>query len=290
MTELMDGPRRRTRAAVVAVCALALAIGPTVSAQQPAAAAGTFVGAVLLTDDAAAASSFYSSLFGWDMERAEDGGYAVRHKGRMIAGITQLQDPEHDIASSFWLVGLAVADVEMSLDAAVKNGGTVHAKAERLGDYGRLAVIGDREKAPLLLVEAGSEPIGGTSGPGSWVWAELWTDDIEDAGEFYATVLGISHDHLDRSGQPYHVFQSHGEPRVGVVLIPDELENLEPGWAPSVAVADLAAVLMEVERLGGEVVFKAADHPSQGDVALVRDPTGAVFFLYQIGSFQEPTP
>jgi len=287
MQQTHGARRPQIQTAILAACLLALVIAPTVSAQQPAPAAGTFVGAVLLTDDADAASTFYGDLFGWDMERAKDGGYAVRHKGRMVAGISPLQQAKEDIEESFWLVGLSVDSLDRALDAARQGGGKIFNDAERVSDYGRFAVIADRQQAPLMLVEPGIKPIGGTSGHGSWVWPELWTNDIEDAAAFYAMVLGVSRDQLDRGGESYDVLTSQGKPRAGIVTIPEEYENVKPGWAPYVAVSDLAAAVQKVKRLGGSVVFSTTEHPAEGAVALVKDPTGAVLFLYQIGSHQE---
>ena len=57
--------------------AAALAIAWPAAAQQAAPAPGTFLGAVLISDDAQAASEFYAAIFGWDMEQAKDGGFAV---------------------------------------------------------------------------------------------------------------------------------------------------------------------------------------------------------------------
>ena len=271
-------------AATLAVAVLASLAGPA-SAQAPA--PGAFLGAVLISDDAEAASAFYRGLFGWEMERAADGGYAVRHHGRMIAGISPLQNAKENIEESFWLVGLVVADVETALEKASQSGGKVFENAERVRDFGHFAVIADRQQAPLMLIEVGREPLGGGSGQGSWVWPELWTDDVDDAAAFYSEVLGLGHEQLDRGGSLYHVLSSGGAPRAGIVRIPEELEKLEPGWAPYVAVADLDGSLAEVTRLGGTVVFRTAEHPAQAVVALIRDPTGAVLFLYQIGSLQE---
>jgi predicted enzyme related to lactoylglutathione lyase len=281
--------RFQIHGAIITACVLALAIGSTVTAQQSSPATGTFVGAVLLTDDAEAASVFYGELFGWDMEKAKDGGFAVRHKGSLVASISPLQNAKEDIEESFWLVGLAVNSLDQVLRATGENGGKVFIGAERFSDYGRFAVIADPEEAPLMLVQSGIKPIGGTSGPGSWVWAELWTNDPADAAEFYASTFGLEYGQLNREGGAYDVLMSKGVARAGMVAIPDEYENVEPGWAPYVAVADLAAALKEVERLGGTLVFSTTEHPAEGAVALIKDPTGAVLFLYQIASRQEAT-
>jgi hypothetical protein len=205
----------------------------------------------------------------------------------MVAGISPLQNAKEAIEGSFWLVGLVVPDIEAALTKAAANGGKVFEHAERVRDFGHFAVIADRQRAPLMLIEPGREPLGGTPGPGSWVWPELWTDDVDDAAAFYAEVIGFGSEVHDRGGAPHHVLSFGGTPRAGIIKIPEELERVEPGWAPYVAVADLDASLAEATRLGGTVVFRTAEHPAQAVVALIRDPTGAVLFLYQMGSLQE---
>lgn len=286
MTREQSTARPFNGAAVLAIAA-ALAIAAPAASQEVPPAPGTFLGAVLVTDDAPAASAFYAELFGWDVEAAKDGGFAVRHKGRMIAGISPLREANEEVEESFWLVGLMVEDVDRSLQLASEQGATIHEKVERVSDYGRFAVIADRQAAPVLLVEPGVEPIGRTTGHGSWAWAELWTDDIEDAAAFYGEVIGVAHGTTDRGGEVYHLFTSKEQQRAGIVRIPDELENLEPGWAPYVAVDDLGATLGKVKGLGGRVVFGETEHPSAADVALIMDPSGAVLFVYQIGSIGE---
>jgi uncharacterized protein len=269
-------------AAGVAVAALAMAL--PAQAQQKAPAPGSFLGAVLISDDAQAASEFYKALFGWDMEQAEDGGYAVRHKGRMIAGISPLKESNKEVEESFWLIGLTVRDLDAALKSAREDGGKIYDESRRNNDYGRFEVIADRQKAPVLLIEPGYKPLGRTSGPGSWVWAELWTDDVEDAIAFYGDVVGVGHDTTDRDGETYRLFTSEGEPRAGIIKIPPEFAKVKPGWAPYVAVEDLGATLGKVKELGGRVIFGETEHPADASVALIMDPSGAVLFIYQIGS------
>jgi hypothetical protein len=266
---------------------VALLIAWPAVAQQAAPAPGTFLGAVLISDDAKSASDFYAAIFGWDMEQAKDGGFAVRHKGQMIAGISPLDESDEDVEESFWLVGVTVKDIDASLAAAKKGNATIYEDAHRVSEYGRFAVIADRQKAPVLLIEPGIKPLGRGRDHGSWVWAELWTDDIADAVAFYGDVVGVDHGTTDRGGEDYHLFSSQEKPRTGIIVIPPELERVEPGWAPYVAVSDLRATLGQVKELGGRVVFGETDHPADAAVALILDPSGAALFLYQIGSSGE---
>jgi len=267
-----------------AITAVALSSALPANAQQARPAAGTFLGGVLISDDAAAASEFYAAIFGWDMEQAKDGGFAVRHRGEMIAGISPLDASNEEVEESFWLVGITVEDLDASLAAVRKGNATIYEDAHRVSEYGRFAVIADRQKAPVLLIEPGMKALGRGRDHGSWVWAELWTNDIADAVAFYQDVVGIDHDTIDRGGADYHVFSSREKPRTGIVVIPPELERVEPGWAPYVAVSDLGATLAKVKELGGRVVFGETEHPAAAHVALIMDPSGAVLFLYQIGS------
>jgi predicted enzyme related to lactoylglutathione lyase len=264
-----------------------LTVAVPAGAQESATAPGTFLGAVLISDDADAASEFYASVFDWDMERADDGGYAVRHKGRMIAGISPLDASDDQVEESFWLVGIAVEDIDGALRTARKINARIYEDSQRVGEYGRFAVIADRQKAPVLLIEPGAEQLGRSSDHGSWVWAELWTNDVEDAAAFYADVVGVDHETTDRGGEDYHLFSSRQKPVAGIITIPAELETVEPGWAPYVAVSDLGTTLGKVKELGGKVIFDETEHPAAASVALIMDPSGAVLFLYQVGSSGE---
>jgi len=271
----------------LAIVTVGLAIGLPAVAQQGPPAPGTFLGAVLISDDAEAASEFYAALFGWDMEQAKDGGFAVRHKGQMIGGISPVDASDEEVEESFWLVGITVEDLDASLRSAREANAKIYEDAHRVSEYGRFAVIADRQKAPVLLIEPGTKPLGRGRDHGWWVWAELWTDDVEDAVAFYANVVGVDHDTTDRGGEDYHIFTSEEKPRTGIIEIPAQLEKLEPGWAPYVAVSNLGATLGKVKELGGRVVFGETEHPADADVALIMDPSGAVLFLYQIGSSGE---
>jgi hypothetical protein len=115
----------------------------------------------------------------------------------------------------------------------------------------------------------------------------LWCDDIDKEAAFYADVVGVGHEEIDRGDQPYHVFTSQGEHRAGIIKIPPELENVKPGWAPYIAVADLSTSTAQVKKLGGTVVFSTLEHPGDASVALILGPSGAALFLYQIGSHEE---
>jgi predicted enzyme related to lactoylglutathione lyase len=274
--------RRRIGLAIAAAVLVTIVAVPAAGQTAPP-VAGEFLGADLITEDAATATAFYSELFGWGVEKVEDGEYALTHQGRLIASVSTIER-DADVSRTFWLVGLAVDDLDASLQAATKKGAQMYEQIRTVPDYGRLAVIGDPEKAPIMLIEPGAKRIGGTTGPGSWVWVELWTDDPEAAAAFYGDVIGYGTKTIDRNGNPYGLFTGSGKNLAGLLKIPNEFENVNPGWAPYVGVSDLQQAMARVKDLGGRVVL-GVEESSGALVSLILDPVGGAIFLYEIGTY-----
>jgi predicted enzyme related to lactoylglutathione lyase len=250
-------------------------------------APGTFLGSDLLTENAVTAAAFYGELFGWDVEKVREDSYAIHHQGRLIASVSRIDSADNEVNQSLWLVGIAVADLDRAMKAAGQLGAEVREPVTTVEGYGRFAVIADPQGAPVMLIEPGSIPIGGTTGHGSWVWAELWTRDVDAAADFYAKVIGYSQTEVERRDEKYHVFKFGEELRAGLVKIPKELENVKPGWAAYVGVENLAKTMARVRELGGRVIFASEDNPVRGAVALIAGPAGAVLFVHEIGSAKE---
>jgi len=280
-------PGIRRIIAIAAMVCLPLTMVSISEGAGGASAPGTFLGSDLLTENAVTAAAFYGELFGWDVEKVREDSYAIHHQGRLIASVSKIDSADPGINESFWLVGIAVADLDKAVNAASRLGAEVRETVTIVEGYGRFAVIADPQGAPVMLIEQGSKPIGGTTGPGSWVWAELWTDDVDAAADFYAKVIGYGQTEVERRDEKYRVFKFGEELRAGLVKIPTELENLEPGWAAYVGVENLANTMARVRELGGRVIFASEDNPVRGAVALIADPAGAVLFVHEIGSAKE---
>ena len=170
--------------------------------------------------------------------------------------------------------------MDAATDHARKHGGTVHVEPRDVAGYGRYAVIADPEQAPVMVLRP-SRQLGGSQGFGSWIWTELWARDLKAAASFYHKVVGYERTATEVGGAPYLTFSSGETARAGLVRIPDEKDTVESAWAPYLRVADLQATVDGVRRLGGSVLVEPGAFRSRGSVALVADPTGAAFFIYQ---------
>ena len=233
----------------------------------------------LVTEDADAAASFYEDLLGWEIVPGREADLLVRNGGRDIAAIYQISDEMPNAPESQWLVGIVTDDLERSLTAARAAGATVLRDVTEVPGSGRYAVLRDPQRAVVMLGTP-SRDLGGPRAPGNFVWAELWTDDLDAAADFYAKVLGYERRTVDRPGGTYMVFSASDAPQAGLVETPNV--EVKPAWAPYIAVSDLAATVARVELLGGAVLIEPTPEFAGGRVALIADPTQATLFIVQL--------
>jgi hypothetical protein len=113
---------------------------------------------------------------------------------------------------------------------------------------------------------------------GTPTWIELAVPDLDAGLEFYRAVFGWD----------FHVGQeAHGRytncllrdrPVAGLFQTADQ----EPAaWTVSLATPDVDATVLRVRQAGGTVLEEAVDVMDHGRTALLRDPTGARFALWQ---------
>ncbi|MFD0277287.1 VOC family protein [Kitasatospora sp. NPDC127111] len=107
----------------------------------------------LHTTDVPAATAFYGAAFGIEIEprKGTDSYWELRVGGRAVGGVTLLaNDPPGTPAH--WLTYFAVDDLESTLDALVKAGGSVLAPPVVVGT-GRMSVVADPQGAPFAMIK-----------------------------------------------------------------------------------------------------------------------------------------
>jgi predicted enzyme related to lactoylglutathione lyase len=122
--------------------------------------------------------------------------------------------------------------------------------------------------------------------PNPFVWYELTTTDAAAAEAFYAKVVGWT---LQDSGQPamkYTLLLSGELPVAGLMALPKEAcdAGAQPGWTGYVGVDDVDTYAGRVTKAGGRIHMAPTDIPNVGRFAMVADPQGAVFSLFQPSS------
>jgi predicted enzyme related to lactoylglutathione lyase len=235
---------------------------------------GKFIWHDLLTPDPQSAGKFYEELFGWQIDY--QGHYAVvRHGGKRIAGILQVESEDDRTRQGVWIPTVSVADVDSTADLVRANGGKILKGPIDMGQRGRAVLISDPQRADLVLLSAkGGDPVDDEAAIGDWLWDEIWTNDPDKASAFYQSVLGYDEMAL---GDKYDVFIHQGKWRAGIRHVGDEKEYML--WMPVVRVADPEAIAQRVNELGGVVWVAPDEAPSDGNTALIGDATGALLLI-----------
>ena len=149
-------------------------------------AVGKFVWRDLLTRDPAGAQAFYGALFDWQFSETDGGDYAVTP----IGGVALYDHPENGAAAALWLSSLSVSNVDAAVDLVEERFGSVLDGPGTAGSRGRVAIVRDPGGAPLALIRAeGGDPLDRPPAEGVWLWTELLTHDVAEAGEFYRSLV-----------------------------------------------------------------------------------------------------
>lgn len=120
-----------------------------------------------------------------------------------------------------------------------------------------------------------------------FVWYDVMTTDITAAAAFYADVVGWTTKDSGMPGDPYLLLLD-GETMVGGIM--KAPEGVPPGWMGYVGVPDIHAKLEALVAAGGTVHRPATDIPGVGRFAVVADPDGAGFMLFQPIDGREAAP
>ena len=129
-----------------------------------------------------------------------------------------------------------------------------------------------------------------SGGPGSFVWYELMTGDPAAAKTFYGAVAGWTFQDVPMPNMTYTLVHADGVQVGGIMPIPEEAaqQGAGPVWFGYVGVDDVDAAARSVEAAGGSIHRAPTDIPNVGRFAMVADPQGAVFALFQ-GNSDQPS-
>ena len=230
----------------------------------------------IVSTDAETAKSFYSAVIGWQsMEHVFPNGEAATMFAVADFPRAHLRTPEGG-ESCRWSSYLRVEDVDASTTASLVNGGGVVMLPTDFPP-GRMSVITAPGGALLCLYHEADEEAAmhAPRGEGSVHWTELQTDDVEADVAWLKSTLEFEIEEMTHPGGTYYMLMSGGQPRGGVTKSFNE--GVAGQWLNWVEVADVDATLVKVADAGGRAISEASDYPGVGRMAVVSDPTGAVF-------------
>jgi len=121
--------------------------------------------------------------------------------------------------------------------------------------------------------------------PGAPCWVDLGSPDLEASIDFYAALFGWDVSESENAEQTggYRQAMKDGKPVAG--MMPLMQEGQPPAWSTYVSVTDADAAAAAVKQAGGSVIAEPMDVMDLGRMAVFADPTGAVFGIWQPGTF-----
>lgn len=113
---------------------------------------------------------------------------------------------------------------------------------------------------------------------GRFVWHELMTSDVKSAVGYYRKVVGWKTE-VWQQGSDYLMWVASSGPMGGVAALP--ASDAAPYWLHYIATPDIQATVQDAEKLGGKVVVPITAIANGGRYAVLTDPQGGRFGVYE---------
>jgi len=151
-------------------------------------------------------------------------------------------------------------------------------------DVGRMAVIQDPTGATFCVWQAKKHSGTGIVGvDGTLCWADLSTPDPELAGKFYSGLFGWTltpgEGKTDTSG---YLHIKNGENFIGGIPPSAHRDsNIPSHWLGYIRTSNCDATAGKAKQLGASFVMAPTTFENVGRMAVIADPQGAVFAIFQ---------
>lgn len=248
---------------------------------------------LLCSDDAPTAADYYVRALGWTMIAAEDSAHpelgstvTLRLPGGDTVQTAPIAAHVPGKTATRWAPLFHTTGTRPEELAATRPEATLHVDARRW--------IGHDTTGAIVALAGPEGAVAPTNQTRPALWPVLFTPNPAAAIEFYGPTLGwtvspeartplFNGDYRwSRDGHPLAALAYHAGGRAP--------SGLASGWLPLFGVADIDAAVREAWRAGGRILRPAGIDLIGGRVAVLADPAGAVFGLYELVPMGGGTP
>jgi len=121
--------------------------------------------------------------------------------------------------------------------------------------------------------------------PGRFCWTDLGTTDVASAKRFYHSFFGYTAKDIpmNEAGDKYTMLRVRGRDACALYPMSAQLKKMKtkPSWLPFISVKNVDATIEKVVAAGGMTCSPATDVSRHGRMAVVQDPAGAQFALWE---------
>ncbi len=249
---------------------------------------GDFIWYELMSSAPEEARAFYKAVAGLEIPEKGEEMNGVDYRmisspKALMGGMLALTDEMTcSGARPGWLGYIGVDDVDGSVAALKKAGGSVLTPAKDLEGVGRIAMVADPQGAPFYLMRGFSDEVSTayqSMEPGHVAWNELSTRDAKAAIDLYTGLLGWTTGEVMPMGEmgDYQMIEQGGTAIGAIMPLPGNQEH--PYWQFYIAVPDIEAAATAVTEAGGTVTQNVTEVPGGVFVIEGKDTEGATFAL-----------
>jgi hypothetical protein len=118
--------------------------------------------------------------------------------------------------------------------------------------------------------------------PGTFAWADLTAQDTEKAKQFYSQLFGWESEDIPVSeGMVYTIMRKNGADAAAIAPPPQDFTEGRPAWNSYISVDNVDDTARRAQELGAKVIMEPMDSMDAGRMAVIQDPQGATFMLWQ---------
>jgi predicted enzyme related to lactoylglutathione lyase len=235
------------------------------------------------------AFGFYRDLFGWSVREVPMGDgptYAMFRHETLEEDVGGAIAPPMAGVPSHWLDYVGIADVDAALPRVAMLGGKAITPVVPIPGIGRFAVIEDAVGAVLALFtpEPGEGRADRSAPAHTFCWSQLMTAEPARAVPFYAGLFGWTPAPMGEGTTVFRAGADGGadaDAKMVATLQAVPAGAMPSNWLKYVAVVDTDASHARALDLGAKSLMGPANVPGMGRYAVLADPSGAVFALWQ---------
>jgi predicted enzyme related to lactoylglutathione lyase len=117
---------------------------------------------------------------------------------------------------------------------------------------------------------------------GVFSWPELATSDSAAAKAFYSKLFGWTYEDSDQGpDMVYTRFQKNGKDVGGLYGMRPDQKGMPPNWSAYFTVKSADETAKRAEGAGGKILMGPFDVMQHGRMAVIQDPQGAFFSLWE---------
>lgn len=230
----------------------------------------------LVSPEPETSAKFYKNVFGWTSKQTgteEEPYWLFSLNGKPVAGMYRMRE-NNKLAGGEWLSYFSVNSPGDLISKLKSNGGNLVIKQTDIPGRGKVALLSDPQGAYFALIKSSNgDPEINRTTEFSFLWSELWSNDMAKSEDFYKTVFNSQIKNQKDDERDYTVIISDSKPAFGIIKNP--VENVRSHFIQYILVNDVKGIEKKAKDAGAKIIVPADSSIRNGTVSVFADPTGA---------------